>query len=322
MLLRCIVTTLLLCSGCSGGRDRQNSTPGEDSSSRPRAQVPAFDAGNAYRYLETQVNFGPRVSGSTAHDRCREFLVGELEKSAEAVNLQPFSIRGYGGETLKFTNIIASFNLKATTRILLLAHWDSRPWADEERDSTLHSRPVPGANDGASGVAVLLEIARHLKSSPPAAGVDILLTDGEDYGRHADPGGFLHGARHFATNLPPGYHPAFGILLDMVGDAELTLYKEQHSVAAAPDIVDLVWGTAARLGLSQFIDAPQGAVTDDHLPLISAGIRTIDIIDFDYPDGSNRYWHTLLDTPDKCSAESLGAVGSVVMTVVYEYPAP
>ena len=250
-----------------------------------------------------------------------EYLVGELERSAEAVNLQPFTIRGYAGETLKFTNIIASYNLKATTRILLLAHWDTRPWADEEKDTTLHTRAVPGANDGASGVAVLLEISRHLKASPPAAGVDILLTDGEDYGRHADPEGFLHGARHFAKHLPPGYHPAFGILLDMVGDAELSLPREQYSIAAEPDIVDLVWGTANRLGFTQFTDAVQGRVTDDHLPLISAGIRTIDIIDFDYPDDTNRYWHTLMDTPDKCSPASLGAVGTVVMTVVYEYPA-
>jgi hypothetical protein len=320
MPIRLIFPLLLVLAGCTGGRD-QDHPPAATARATPPAPVPDFDGAAAFRYLTTQVDFGPRVSGSKAHDLCRDYLVGELGKSAEAVNLQPFTITGYDGATLKYSNIIASFNLKATTRILLLAHWDSRPWADEEADTSLHSRPIPGANDGASGVAILLEIARHLKSDPPPVGVDILLTDGEDYGRHKDPGGFLHGARYFATHLPPGYRPAFGILLDMVGDARLTLMREQNSMAFAPDIVDLVWGTARRLGYAQFLDARQGSVTDDHLPLNAAGIRTIDLIDFDFPDESNRYWHTLSDTPDKCSPESLEAVGTVLLSVVYEYTA-
>lgn len=320
MPFRFILTLSLLLAGCSGGREQDQQQTARPQA-RPPVAVPDFDGEIAFRHLVAQVGFGPRVSGSDGHRECREYLVRELGKSAEAVNLQPFTVRGYDGETLHYSNIIASFNLKATTRILLLAHWDTRPWADEEADSALHSRPVPGANDGASGVAVLLEISRHLKASPPAVGVDILLTDGEDYGRHADPSGFLHGARHFASNLPAGYRPVFGILLDMVGDAELELPREQHSIDFAPDVVDLVWGTARRLGYRQFVDARQGRVTDDHLPLNAAGIRTIDIIDFDYPDRTNRYWHTLQDTPDKCSAGSLEAVGTVVMTVVYEYPA-
>lgn len=321
MPLRFLFPFIFFLAGCSGGRE-QDQPPGASPKVRAAVTVPAFDGANAFRYLTDQVNFGPRVSGTKAHDLCRDYLVREMQKSAEAVNLQPFTIRGYDGSSIHYSNIISSFNLKATTRILLLAHWDSRPWADEEADSSLWSQPVPGANDGASGVAVLLEIARHLKASPPGVGVDILFTDGEDYGRHNDRAGFLHGARHFASNLPPGYRPVFGILLDMVGDASLVLPREQHSIDFAPDVVDLVWSTAARLGYTQFVDAAQGRVTDDHLPLNAAGIRTIDIIDFDYPDESNRYWHTLEDTPDKCSPESLEAVGSVVMTVVYEYETP
>lgn len=321
MLLKLLLTISLFWSGCSGGSD-QDAPRTDRTVVKTPLVVPDFDAANAFGYLTTQVGFGPRVSGMKAHDLCRDYLVREMEKSAEAVNIQPFTIRGYDGSTLKYSNIISSFNLKATTRILLLAHWDTRPWADEEKDNSLHSQGVPGANDGASGVAVLMEIARHLKSSPPAVGIDILFTDGEDYGRHRDPNGFLHGARHFASNLPSGYRPVFGILLDMVGDASLELPREQHSVEFAPDVVDLVWGTAARLGVTQFVNTVQGRVTDDHLPLNAAGIRTIDIIDFDYPDATNRYWHTLQDTPDKCSPESLEAVGKVVMTVVYEYPVP
>ncbi len=321
MLLTLLLTLSLFWSGCSRGSD-QDAPPADRTAVKTPVVVPDFDGTNAFGYLTTQVGFGPRVSGTKAHDLCRDYLVREMEKSAEAVNIQPFTIRGYDGRTLKYSNIVSSFNLRATTRILLLAHWDTRPWADEERDTTLHSRGVPGANDGASGVAVLMEIARHLKSSPAAVGVDILFTDGEDYGRHLDPNGYLHGARHFASNLPSGYRPVFGILLDMVGDASLELPRERYSVEFAPDVVDLVWGTAARLGVTQFVNTVQGRVTDDHLPLNAAGIRTIDIIDFDYPDPTNRYWHTLQDTPDKCSPSSLEAVGTVVMTVVYEYPVP
>lgn len=321
MSLKFFLTVLLFWSGCSGGKDQDTSLSGRHAV-RASVPVPKFDAQSAFRYLTTQVDFGPRVSGTKAHDLCRNFLAAEMGKSAEAVNLQDFTIRGYDGRMLQYTNIVSSFNLKATTRILLMAHWDSRPWADAEKDSSLHSRPVPGANDGASGVAVLLEIARHLKSAPPEVGVDILFTDGEDYGEHRDPDGFLHGARYFATHLPQGYRPAFGILLDMIGDAQLEIPREQHSIDFAPDIVDLVWGTAARLGYDQFVNTVQGRVTDDHLPLNAAGIRTIDLIDFDYPDPTNRYWHTLQDTPDKCSPGSLGAVGTVLLTVVYEYRIP
>jgi len=320
MPIRLLLFAAMVASGCSGGQDRdpQGATP---SVSRPTVTIPVFNPDTAFSYLTTQVGFGPRVSGTSAHDRCREYLVGELGRYADAVNMQPFTIRGYDGEELHYTNIISSFNAGATTRILLLAHYDSRPWADEEPDSSLHNRPIPGANDGASGVAVLLEIARQMKSSPPSVGVDILLTDGEDYGRHNDPGGFLHGARYFAAHLPPGYRPVFGILLDMVGDANLEIPKEQYSIDFAADVVAHVWSAARDLGVSQFSDRVQGRVTDDHLPLNRAGIKTIDLIDFDYPDPTNRYWHTLSDTPDKCSPASLEAVGRVLLKVVYEYPA-
>lgn len=315
-----LLPIVLLLGGCAA--EKAGNDAARRDTDRPAAAVPAFDGARAFRHLEAQVEFGPRVPGTPAHDRCLQYLAGELRPLASAVNLQPFTFRGYDGKTIHGTNVIASFNPGATTRILLLAHWDTRPWADEEADSSLHDRGVPGANDGASGVAVLLEIARHLKETPPAVGVDILLTDAEDYGRHRDPDGFLHGARHFANNLPQGYRPVFGILVDMVGDAELELPKEQHSIDYAPRVVELVWNTAARLGIGQFVPTVQGRVTDDHLPLNRAGIPTIDIIDFDYPDASNRYWHTLQDTPDKCSPESLAAVGTVVLTVLYEYPAP
>lgn len=318
MLFRLLFPLLIWCLGCSGEKT-PGSEVGQHRIERGTQAVPEFDGQIAFEYLRKQVDFGPRVPGTPSHERCLNYLTTEMRRYADAVNHQPFTVKGYDGETFKGINLVASFNLKATTRILLMAHWDTRPWADEEKDTALQHTPVPGANDGASGVAVLLEIARHLREAQPAVGIDIVFTDAEDYGRHNDPEGFLHGARHFAKQLPIGYQPVFGILLDMVGDRELELLKEPNSVQFAPDIVDLVWKTAARLGIGQFVNREQTPVTDDHLPLNYAGIRTIDIIDFDYPDASNRYWHTLADTPDKCSPESLQAVGTVVMHVVYEY---
>ena len=283
------------------------------------SSIPAFDGKKAYEYLKAQTNFGPRSPNSAGHQKCLEYLQHELQQYADAVNLQPFVETGYNGETLNFNNIIASFNLQATTRILLIAHWDTRPRADQDKDKKKRNQPILGANDGASGVAVLLEIARHLKSNPPTVGIDMLLVDGEDYGKEGDTKNYLLGARYFAKNLPQGFAPAFGILLDMVGDKELELRKEKYSLKYAPDIVELVWSTAHELNVTQFSWETQDWATDDHLPLNEAGIKTIDLIDFNYPDKTNRYWHTTEDTPDKCSPESLEAVGIVLIQVIYKY---
>jgi Zn-dependent M28 family amino/carboxypeptidase len=243
-----------------------------------------------------------------------------MTKFADAVNLQPFTVPGYKGEILNLTNVISSFNLSATTRILLIAHWDTRPRADQDKNPKKKEMPIVGANDGASGVAVLMEIARQLKVSSPQVGVDILFVDGEDYGTEHDLKYYFLGAKYFANNLPPGFSPAFGILLDMIGDKELRIPKDRFSLERAPDIVDLVWKTALELNIPQFADVSyRGDISDDHVPLNQAGIKTVDLIDFNYPDSTNRYWHTTEDTPDKCSAESLEAVGKVLMHIIYRY---
>jgi hypothetical protein len=287
-----------------------------DQSKNPQP-VPEFDGKNAFSYLIAQTDFGPRTPGSTGHANCLAYLNTQMQSYADAVNLQPFSMTGYDGEVLNLTNVVSSFNLKATKRILLVAHWDTRPRADQEKDPKKQKMPILGANDAASGVAVLMEIARHLKATPPEVGVDMLFVDGEDYGKEGDTNFYLLGAKYFVKNLPQGFSPQFGILLDMIGDKELTLKKEQFSLKYAPDIVDLVWSTARDIGVTQFVDAEQNWVTDDHLPFNEVGIKTIDLIDFEYPDSTNRYWHTLQDTPDKCSPESLEAVGKVILTVIY-----
>jgi hypothetical protein len=285
---------------------------------KKRIETPEFDGKTAFNYLTAQTDFGPRNPGSPGHQQCLTYLQMEMQKFADAVNTQHFTLNGYDGEVLNLTNVISSFNLQATKRVLLIAHWDTRPRADNEKDPKKQNTPILGANDAASGVAVFLEMARRFKAVPPPIGVDILFVDGEDYGKEGDTEKYLLGAKYFADHMPQGFSPAFGILLDMIGDKTLEIKKEQYSMKYAPDVVSLVWGTAHELGVAQFSDDVQPAVIDDHLPFNEAGIKTIDLIDFNYPDSSNRYWHTSEDTPDKCSAESLEAVGKVLMQVIYQ----
>lgn len=279
--------------------------------------VPSFDSERAFAILNQVVSFGPRNPNSAGHQACLTWLHKELAGLADSVRIQEFNHRGYNGELLRLRNVIASFRPDEASRILLCTHWDTRPRADRDSDPARRNEPMIGANDGASGVAVLLELARLFRNTPPAVGVDIVLFDGEDYGLEGDTPNYLLGSRHFSTTKPAEYIPRFGILLDMIGDAQLEIPREGHSMNFAPDIVELVWETAARLGYRQFADWIDEPITDDHLPLNAVGIKTIDLIDFSYPDASHRYWHTHDDTPDKCSAESLGAVGSVVAHVVY-----
>jgi Zn-dependent M28 family amino/carboxypeptidase len=243
--------------------------------------------------------------------------VSTLRGLADEVRTQEFTHTGYGGEQLRLTNIIASFRPKDPARILLCAHWDTRPRAEQDETRSRRNDPIPGANDGASGVAVLMEVAGLLKNIPPSIGVDIVLFDGEDYGKEGDHASYLLGSRYFAEHKGGDYIPRFGILLDMVGDKFLELPRERYSLRYAPDVVAMVWKTAASLGVQQFHDETGEEIMDDHLPLNEAGIQTIDIIDFNYPDPTNRYWHTHQDTPEHCSAESLEAVGVVITSVVY-----
>lgn len=278
---------------------------------------PPFDGTRSFKYLVAQTSYGPRSVNTPGHQSCLEYLEATLRGFADRVTVQQFARTGYRGEVLHLSNVIASFIPQASVRILLCAHWDTRPRADRDPDKSKRGTPILGANDGASGVAVLLEIASSLKASPPPVGVDIVLFDGEDYGLEGDEQMYLLGSRYFASQRQPDYIPRFGVLLDMVGDRELEIPKEQNSVRFAPDIVQLIWDTARDLGIEQFIDGQGEEVMDDHWPLNTAGIKTVDLIDFNYPDRTNRYWHTTQDTPDHCSEESLHAVGTVLQHIIY-----
>ncbi|MHB1050476.1 MAG: M28 family peptidase [Bacteroidota bacterium] len=306
---------ILICAILIQSCDRQ---PKQDSQPMKTEKIPApyprINGDKAYQYLLAQTNFGPRNPNSAGHNRCLEYLTDELRLFADTVVHQAFRYKGYG-ETLRLTNIFASFKPNEQRRILLLAHWDTRPRAEMDPDPAKRNLPIIGANDGASGVAVLLELARILKEQAPPIGIDILFTDGEDYGDSQRDGNndlYFLGARHFARTKSPSYNPQFGILLDMVGDKDLQIPLEQHSMQYAPRVLEKVWSIAEQVGAYQFINVPGELVADDHLPLNEAGIPTIDIIDFQYP-----YWHTAQDTPDKCSPESLEAVGKVLTALIY-----
>jgi glutaminyl-peptide cyclotransferase len=283
----------------------------------PSVTVPRFDGRSAFTFLTRQTEFGPRNPDSKGHDECLSFLTNTLRTFADEVHLQDFTHTGYERQQFRLSNIIGSFRPQATQRILLCAHWDTRPRADRDPDPKRRDEPILGANDGASGVAVLLELARLLKSTPPPIGVDLVFFDGEDYGKEGDTPQYFLGARHFARNRSTEYVPRFGILLDMVGDATLELPREGNSLRWAPDVVNLVWNTARDLGQQAFLNQAGDEILDDHVPLNEAGIKTIDIIDFAYPDQSHAYWHTHQDTPEHCSAASLEAVGTVLTHVVF-----
>lgn len=280
-------------------------------------EIPAFDEENSFQYLLAQVAFGPRNPGSEGHQNCRNYLVNELKKFTSRVNEQAFlHYDGLTGRTLTLTNIIAQFNPGTEPRILLSAHWDTRPRADRDPDPANRNRPILGANDGASGVAVLLEVARQLSLNPPPIGVDIVFFDGEDYGREGYSDEYFLGSRYFVKNNQT-FFPRYAILLDMVGDKNLKIPIEGNSWQFAPDVVHKVWKQAEMSGKNQFINTVDGFINDDHVILNQGGIPAIDIIDFAYPDESHRYWHTLQDTPDKCSPQSLGVVGEVLLALIY-----
>jgi hypothetical protein len=272
--------------------------------------APEFDGRSAFEYLERQCDFGPRPPGSPAHEETLSWLNSELERLADEVAVQRFSAVADTG-LVELSNIIASFRPLERDRVLLGAHWDTRAVAEKDPDPANRAAPILGANDGASGVAVLLELARMMSERPPALGVDIVLFDGEDGGDGGGLADWCVGSTYYASRMGD-YCPGYAVVVDMVGDRDLAIPREPNSVFASVEHVDRVWDAARRVGSTAFVDRSGTAVYDDHVPLIRAGVPAVLIIDFSY-----RYWHTLEDTPDKCSPESLEQVGRVLASLVY-----
>ena len=303
--------------GSSGSSSSISPQDGQDTAAT--ATVPGYgqyDGGSALELCRQQCEFGPRVPGTTAHARCAEWLLTTLQASCDTVILQTGTVQTATEGQLGIKNIIGVINPEASQRLLLLAHWDTRPWADNDPDEANHTKPVMGANDGASGVGVLLQLAKQLKQAGTSLGVDILLVDAEDMGVDDNEESWALGTQYWAQHPHvEGYKPLFGILLDMVGSSDATFTREYYSTQYAGGFVDLVWKNAAG---SHFINAQGGAVTDDHIFVNRAGIPCIDIIDMrsNSDTGFCPEWHTVHDTMDAIDPATLAEVGQTLLNVI------
>lgn len=296
---------------------------------------PSFNADSAYAFTKAQCDFGPRDMNSRGHDLCGEWIVSKFKEYGCKVTTQTATLAGYDGTKLRSRNIMASINPEATTRILLCAHWDSRPWADNDPDSANWRKPILAANDAASGVAVMLELARIIRKSKEEKafskqlGIDFVCFDAEDWGTpqwadvadNAD--SWALGAQYWSKNLPQGYEARYGILLDMVGGVGAKFYREGMSMQYAPEIVKKVWRAAREVGFGSYFPKEDGGViTDDHVPVNQfAKIPTIDIIPY-YADCQQSSfgptWHTLADNMENIDKNTLKAVGQTLVQVIYK----
>ena len=315
--------TVLTLFSCGSGKSTDTGSEVDS----VKVDSPTFNADSAYAYVERQVSFGPRVPGTDSHKACADYIQRSLNHfGADTVIMQTGEVTAYTGETLPMKHILGRFYPEADRRVLLLAHYDTRPWADNETDENRHAQPIPGANDGASGVGVLLEIARTLQNNDPGIGVDLLFVDVEDYG---DSNGWTLndetwclGTQYWVNNMPYGSDtkPMYGILLDMVGGKGARFYREYSSEQMAKGINDKFWSYAMSSDHSdRFVNSVGGSIVDDHLFINRAGIPCIDIIECNNPDTGSfaPTWHTLNDDMENIDRESLGAVGQVVLDVIF-----
>ena len=319
---RTVLVHALLLAGvvaCSGEQPAASAGPGADSL-RLRTAA-GFNGATSLGYVTRAMAFGTRVPGTPGHVQTGDWIVAEMKARGATVVKQTWTHTTAAGVKLPMRNILARWNPSAARRVLYVTHWDTRPKADGNGvPPAERNTPIPGANDGTSGIGLFLAIGDALKAKPTGVGVDLLFVDGEDYGdfspKEVD---VFIGSQYFASHLPePGYAPEFAVVWDMIGDRSLQIFQEQISLDVQPAVVARVWRMAEALGYSgAFIQRPGGGVRDDHIALQAVGIKAIDVIDIDFP-----YHHTLQDTADKVSAESLQIVGSVAMALLREFEAP
>ena len=328
MLKRIFLISLITLSITSCD-NKQNSKPAAQATPQKKEiVVPEFNADSAYNYVAEQLAFGPRVPGSEAHAQCAEWFIDFFNEKADTVYVQEFRTRLYNGKSIDGKNIIASFNPEAKKRILLAAHWDSRPFADHDPDRTKWNTPIDGANDGASGVGILMETARILKENPINTGIDIILFDLEDYGAPQ----YLNlmtnhdwalGSQYWSKNPHIyNYKAYFGILLDMVGAPNPRFPKEYYSQQFAPTLSNDIWRIARELGYSEyFLNEIGHPINDDHIYVnTAANIPMIDLIHLEDNENSSfyPYWHTMKDNIEQIDPKTLGMVGDVVLNVIYK----
>lgn len=338
----CAIIVWLFAAG-PFARQGESETAGTEETEKISPVGPAFNADSAYAFTEAQCAFGPRSMNSKGHEECLKWIENKFKQYGCDVTLQAADLKGWDGTTLHSTNIIARLNPAATTRILICAHWDSRPWADNDPDSANWRKPILAANDAASGVAVMLELARIIShgstgasanqnakaaSLNPQMGIDFVCFDAEDWGtpqwsdQQDDASTWALGAQYWAANLPQGYAPRYGILLDMVGGQGARFYREGMSTQYAPEIVKKVWRAARQAGYGSFFPNDDGGmITDDHIPVNqTANIPCIDIIPY-YPECQQSSfgptWHTLADDMQHIDKNTLKAVGQTMVQVLF-----
>lgn len=325
--MRYSIIFILLSTFLSNCGKKTNETP--PATPQKSVNIPDFNADSAFYYVQSQVDFGPRIPNTPAHNSAAAYFVNEFKRFGAAVQVQEFTATTFDNKKVMLKNIIASFYPEKTKRILLAAHWDTRPFAD--KDDINPNAKFDGANDGASGVGVLLEIGRLIKQQAPDVGIDIILFDGEDWGEREGEYGNVQlpkgldswwclGSQHWSKNKhKPNYSAYFGILLDMVGGKDARFAREGYSLQYAPSVVNKVWNAAARLGFAgYFISEKQGGITDDHVFVNEyAKIPMVNIVSYDPATGFGDFHHTQHDNMELISKETLKAVGQTVVTVIY-----
>lgn len=312
------------CNSCQSSKIMSQ----EQSTKTITKASPEFNSDSAYSYIEKQLSFGPRVPTTLQHQQCGDWLTYKLNELGADVYEQKAKVFHFDGQEIELRNIIGSFQPEKEKRVLLFAHWDTRPYADRETNKERQNSPIMGADDGASGVGVLLEIARQLKAQPTNIGIDIILFDMEDWGQ-ADfdnnyvPGEWWCVGSQYWSESPhiENYKAEYGILLDMVGAANATFMREGHSIQYAQSVLTKIWSTATKLGYKDYFVYEQGGyITDDHVPIIeNMRIPCVDIINLKNSDtGFAPYWHTHNDNIKNISKETLKAVGQTVLEVIYK----
>lgn len=321
VLVNFLATMLLSLVACGASGNKKLPTVTDSVGPETESVQGLFDSDSAYQYVKQQVDFGPRVPNTESHRIAGRWLVSELRRHGGEIIEQTPVLTAFDGTRLNVRNIFASFNPGASRRLLLVAHWDCRPWADEDEDPAKRNIPVDGANDGASGVGVLLETARQMKNLNPSVGVDILFVDAEDWGTSGDDESWALGTKYFVSNPPvPNYAPDGAIILDMVGAPDACFPREYFSQANASALLDRFRRSAVMLGYEDtFPDRMGSAITDDHVELLKAGIPAIDIIDYREGAGFCPQWHTTADNMSGISRETLGKVGETLIHFIKNY---